>query len=115
MKPFLKGIVDLMDPYSVGLEKGEIMQRGYFSTGRVSYHIGQGGKARSCMESTCCVLFIIHDLQPAPYNKQTVGKLRNWQKFGTSPVGMSWERKQMIPTQSQLFAIPSPDKPPLSF
>ena len=37
------------------------------------------------------------------------------QKFGTSPVGMSWDRKKMIPTQSQLFAIPSPDQPPLSF
>ena len=37
------------------------------------------------------------------------------QKFGTSPVGMSWDRKNMIPTQSQLFAIPSPDQPPLFF
>ena len=37
------------------------------------------------------------------------------QKFGTSPVGMSWDRKPMIPTQSQLFAIPSPDQPPLLF
>ena len=38
-----------------------------------------------------------------------------WQKFGTSPVGMSWDGKYMIPTQFQLFAIPSPDQPPLSF
>ena len=32
----------------------------------------------------------------------------HWQNFGTSPVGMSWDGKHMIPTQSQLFAIPSP-------
>ena len=38
----------------------------------------------------------------------------NGQKFGTSPVGMNWDRKHMIPTQSQLFAIPSPDQPPMS-
>ena len=37
------------------------------------------------------------------------------QKFGTSPVGMSWDGKHMIPTQSQRFAILSPDQPPLLF
>ena len=44
-----------------------------------------------------------------------VERKRNRQKFGTSPVGKGWDGKQMIPTQSQLFAIPSPDQPPLSF
>ena len=43
-------------------------------------------------------------------NLQKIG-----QKFGTSPVGMSWDGKYMIPTQSKLFGIPSPDQPPLSF
>ena len=36
-------------------------------------------------------------------------------KVWNIPVGMSWDRKNMIPTQSQLFANPSPDQPPLLF
>ena len=36
-------------------------------------------------------------------------------KVWNIPVGMSWDGKHMIPTQSPLFAIPSPDQPPLSF
>ena len=38
----------------------------------------------------------------------------SWQRFGTSPVGISWDRTH-DPTQSHLFDIPSPDQPPVSF
>ena len=41
--------------------------------------------------------------------------LNKRQKIGTSPVGMSLDRKHMIPTQSKFFAIPSPTNHPYNF
>ena len=49
------------------------------------------------------------------FDDLSVLEIINLINIGTSPVGMSWDRNHMIPTQSQLFAIPSPDQPPLSF
>ena len=70
-------------------------------------------RACKCLQTSffnnCCNPLILTSATPSSLLSQS------WQKFGTSPVGMSWDRKLMIPTQSQLFDIPSPDQPPLSF
>ena len=50
-----------------------------------------------------------YNLMVTPIQYPHAMPVKPGQKFGTSPVGMNWDRKHMIPTQSQLFAIPSPD------